>query len=88
MKKDKLNYVTKNGINFYIDFLKNTAIVTAIIEDDNIYIIDKPDLREMSETARIKGIDNVKLHTNYGLELRSNENPKVIGFDLIKKITV
>jgi hypothetical protein len=80
-----LNYVTKNGINFDIEHNGKNAIVIAKIEDDNNYMLDKSDLREMSESARMKGVDKVILHTNYGLELRSNENPKVVGFDAIKK---
>jgi hypothetical protein len=80
-----LNYVTNNGINFDIVHNGKTAIVIAKIEDEDNYMLDKSDLREMSESARTKGIDRVELHTNYGLELRSNENPKIVGFDSIKK---
>jgi hypothetical protein len=80
-----VNFVTKNGVNFDIAHNGKTAIVIAQIEDEDNYMLDKSDLREMSESARTKGINRVELHTNYGLELRSNENPKVVGFDSIKK---
>lgn len=83
-----LNYSTeKNGINYYIGDKGGTAFVVAFIEDDNSYMIDKEDAREMSLTARTKGINKVELHTNYGIELHStHENPKTIGFDKIKKV--
>jgi hypothetical protein len=85
MAKDSLPYCTKNGINFYINRDGTTANVIANIEDADIYMLDKSDLREMSLSAKIMGIDKVILHTNYGLELRSNEKPKIVGFDKIIK---
>lgn len=81
-----LPYCTENGINYYIDFLGKEAVVTANIEDENVFVLTKEDLRNMSLTARIKGIETVVLHTNYGLELHSKyENAKTVGFNLIYK---
>ena len=84
-----LNYSTKkNGINYYIGTKNYKAIVVAFIEDENNYMIDKEDAREMAETARTKDVDSVELYTNYGIELSSkHETPKTIGFDKIYKIT-
>ena len=87
-----LNYSTsKNGINYYVGFKKdkrgdNKAIVVAFIEDENNYMIDKEDAREMAETAREKGVDSVELYTNYGVELHTTSKTKSIGFDKIHKV--
>lgn len=84
----KLNYTTANGINFDIHFENKKSVIIAKIEDENIFMLDKSDLREMAETARVKGIDKVELHTNYSLELRSSEKPKFVGLDFIKKMSM
>ena len=84
--KAMLNYSTENGINYYIFWVGKKAIVQAKIEDEDVYIIDKHDLREMSESARIMGIDTVELRTNYGIELKSTEKPQTVGFDKIVKL--
>lgn len=85
----ELNYCTANGIDFYIGFNKDKAAVIALIEDENIYMLYKEDLREMSEAARIKGITNVVLITNYGLELHSRfDTAQVVGFDRIEKMSL
>lgn len=84
-----LNYSTeKNGINYYIGFKGNKALVVAFIEDEDNYMIDKEDAREMSLSAKIKGIEIVELYTNYGIELHSKEKTKDIGFDKIFKVSV
>lgn len=81
-----LNYSTDNGIDFYIGAKDTTAIVVAIVENENNYMLYKEDLKEMSSSARTKGIKTVELHTNFGAELHSrNENPKSVGFDRIVK---
>jgi len=88
-----LNYSTsKNGIDYYIGRKKdkygdNKAIVVAFITDENNYMIDKEDAKEMSETAREKGVDLVELYTNYGVELRSTQKPQILGFDKIVKVS-
>jgi DNA-binding phage protein len=88
-----LNYSTsKNGIDYYIGRRKdkygdNKAIVVAFITDENNYMIDKEDAKEMSETAREKGVDKVELYTNYGVELRSTQKPQFLGFDKIVKVS-
>ena len=83
----KTNYSTsENGINYYVATKKEKAIVVAFIEDEDNYMIDKKDAREMSLSAKIKGIEIVELYTNYGIELRSSEKAKDIGFDKIYKI--
>jgi antirestriction protein len=87
-----LNYSTsKNGIDYYIGRKKDKygdikAIVVAFITDENNYMIDKEDAKEMSETAREKGVDKVELYTNYGVELRSTQKPQFLGFDKIVKV--
>lgn len=84
-----LNYSTeKNGINYYIGFKGNKALVVAFIEDEDNYMIDKEDAREMSLSAKIKGIETIELYTNYGIELHSKEKTKDIGFDKIFKVSV
>lgn len=85
----KLNYFTEqNGIDFYIGTKGNKAIVVAFIDDESKYMIDKEDAREMSITAKSKGIDTIELHTNYGIELNSKtESPKTVGFDKIYKVS-
>jgi len=41
----------------------------------------------MSLTAKVKGINEVVLYTNYGIELHSKyEKPEDIGFDRIVKV--
>jgi len=84
-----LNYSTEeNGINYYIGRKGNKAIVVAFIEDEDVYMIDKEDAMEMSETAREEGVEVVELYTNYGVELHSRlENPQDIGFDKIYKVS-
>ena len=49
-------------------------------------IITKPELRQMSSTARTSGVKKVALYTNYGVEVRSDEKDTV-GFDRIEKLT-
>lgn len=86
-KPQPLNYCTKNGINFYIGENLNKAAAVAIIEDENQYLLTKEDLREISTSAKVKGIDNVILYTNFGCEIHSKyEKPEIVGFDMIKKI--
>ena len=88
-----LNYSTEhNGINYYIGEKKdkygdNIAIVVAFIEDDNNYIIEREDAKEMSETAKRKGVDKVELYTNYGVEIHTTQKPQILGFDKIHKVT-
>lgn len=82
-----LNYCTQNGIEYFIGYRKKEAAITAIIHDESIYFITKDELREMAETAKVKGIEKLHLFTNYGLELHSQyDNPAVVGFTSIKKI--
>lgn len=89
VRKDELNYTTsKNDINFYVGYKDKKAIVVAFIEDEDNYMIDKEDAREMVNSAKIKGIDTIELHTNYGIELRKKEKPTSIGFDKIYKLSV
>jgi hypothetical protein len=87
-----LNYSTsKNGIDYHIGRKKdkngkNKAIVVAFITDENNYMIEKEDAKEMSETAKEKGVDRVELYTNYGVEIRSSQKPQFLGFDKIVKV--
>lgn len=82
-----LNYCTENGIEYYIGSKGINAAVVAIITDENNYFINKDDLREMSCTAKEKGIENVILFTNYGIELHSKfETPSTVGFGKIHKM--
>ena len=81
-----LNYTTENGVDFYIGLKDTTAIVVAIVESEDNYMLYKEDMKEMSSSARTKGIKSVELHTNFGMELHStHENPKSVGFDKIVK---
>lgn len=84
-----LNYCTDNGIEYFIGYDKfNTALVVALMHDEELYLITKEELREMSLTARTKGIEKVILITNYGVELHSkHEKAKDVGFDAIMKET-
>jgi hypothetical protein len=82
----ELNYCTENGIEYFIGYKENKALVVAIIFNEDIYFITKPELREMSLTAKIKGINDVTFLTNYGIELHSRfEKPETIGFNRIIK---
>jgi pyridoxine 5'-phosphate synthase PdxJ len=82
-----LNYTTQNGIDYYIGSKDSTAIVCAAIKDiEFAHMLYKEDLREMSLTAKWKGIEQVELHTNFGMEIHSKyENCKTVGFDKIVK---
>ncbi len=87
--KGDLNYSTeKNGINYFVGIKGHKALVVAFIEDDDKYMIDKEDAREMAETARTKGIESVELYTNYGIELKSTEKTNDVGFDKVFKVDV
>lgn len=82
-----LNYCTNDGINFYVGQANGQSAVVAFIEDENVYIIDKPCLREMSAAAKTAGITYTTLYTNYGLELHSqHEQPKDVGFNVIARV--
>lgn len=83
-----LNYCTDNGIEYYIGWKKDKALIVAMIHDESIYFITKEELREMSLTAKTKGINHVTLLTNYGLELHSKyETPETVGLSQIIKVT-
>lgn len=84
---NKLNYCTKNGIDFDVNFVENNNVeVVAWITNEENYLLTKEDLREMGLTARVKGVNKVWLRTNYGLEIKSvRENAKTVGFDAIFK---
>jgi hypothetical protein len=88
-----LNYsTTKNGIDYHIGRKKdkngdNVAIVVAFIDDENKYMIEREDAKEMSETAREMGVDKVQLYTNYGVELHTTQKPQMLGFDKIYKVS-
>lgn len=83
-----LNYCTDNGVEYYIGWKEDKALIVAIIHNEDIYLITKTELREMSETARTYGVSKVTLLTNYGLELHSRlEKPQIVGIDKIIKIT-
>ena len=86
--KKSLPYITDSGIEFYINFIENKAIVTAEIYNENVYFISKNELMEISNTAKIKGIEIVELRTNYGIELKKSEKPTSVGFNAIKKYSV
>ena len=80
---------TETGIEYYVGYndFKEAAVV-AIIQDEENYFITKQELREMSFTAKIMGIEKLHLLTNYGIELHSkHEKAKDVGFDQIHKIT-
>lgn len=82
----ELPYCTYNGIEYYIGTKDDTAAVVAAMHDESLYLIDKNDLREMSATARTKGINKVTLFTNYGLEIHSrHETAQTVGFNKIVK---
>lgn len=66
-----LNYCTQRGIEYFIGYRGDQAAISAFIHDESIYFIEKDELREMAETAKVKGIKKVHLFTNYGLELHS-----------------
>lgn len=81
-----LNYCTANGVEYYIGWKGKEALVVAIIHDESLYMITKPELREMSLTAKTANIEKVTLLTNYGLELHSRlEKPEIVGLNKIIK---
>lgn len=82
-----LNYCLDNGIEYYIGYYKKSAAIVALIEDENVYMIDKVGLREMTESAKTAGINDVWLYTNYGLEICTlYENPSIVGLNHIVKV--
>lgn len=82
-----LNYCSHNGVEYYIGHNENKAAIVALIHSEDIYFINKNELREMSYTAKIAGIESVELFTNYGIELHSKyEKPSIVGFSKIHKI--
>ena len=82
-----LPHTTKNGIDFYIGYKGDKAIVVAFIEDENNYELTKEDAREMAESAKTKGVETVEFYTNYGVEMHSrHEKPSDLGFDKIHKV--
>lgn len=81
-----LNYCTDNGVEYFIGWKEDKALIVALIHDESIYFITKPELREMSLSARLAGIKKVTLLTNYGLELHSRlEKPETVGLNKIIK---
>jgi hypothetical protein len=82
-----LNYCTNGGINFYVGHAKGQSAAAAFIEDESVYMIDKPCLREMSAAAKTAGVMYTTLYTNYGMELHSqHEQSKDVGFNAIIKV--
>lgn len=82
-----LNYCTDSGIEYFIGWKKDKALVVALLHGEDIWLIRKPELREMSLTARTHGISHITLLTNYGIELHSRlEKPETIGFNKIIKV--
>lgn len=84
------HYTTKkNGIYYYAGEKNHKAIVVAFIQDEDKYMLDKEDLREMSATAKTKNVDSIELYTNYGIELHGkHEKPQTVGFDKIFKVFI
>ena len=85
-----LPYCTANGTEYYVGIneqVKNNAAIVALINNEEHYLLDKADLREMSETATTYGIKRVTLYTNYGIEIHSKfESANIVGLDRIIKI--
>ena len=83
-----LNYCTENGVEYFIGWKKDRALIVALIHDETLYFITKAELREMSLTARTHGIKHITLLTNYGIELHSRlEKPETVGLNKIIKAT-
>ncbi len=83
-----LNYCTDNGVEYFIGWKEDKALIVALIHDESLYFITKPELREMSATARTYGIKHITLLTNYGIELHSRqEKPETVGLNKIIKAT-
>lgn len=82
-----LNFCTESGVEYYIGNKGNEAAISAIIHNEKLCVISKDELREMSLTAKTKGIDKVVLFTNYGVEIHSRyESAKSVGMDKITKL--
>lgn len=85
-----LPYCTANGTEYYVGInkqFKNDAAIVALIDNEEHYLLDKADLREMAETAITFRIKRVTLYTNYGLEIHSKfESANIVGLDRIIKI--
>jgi hypothetical protein len=83
-----LNYCLAQGTEYYVGYRgKSAAIVSLMPEDESIYFIDKTDLKVMAETARVIGIEDITLYTNYGVEIHSkHENSETVGINRIIKI--
>ena len=83
-----LNFCLANGCEYYLGYSKDRAAIIALMpENESIYFLDKVDLRTMAETAKVRGINEVTLYTNYGIELHSkHETPEVVGLTKVIKI--
>ncbi len=82
-----LNYCLANGIEYYVGQTKDSAAIVALMYCEDLYFIDKIDLRIMAETAKTYGINKVILYTNYGMEIHSKyEKPEIVGLNKIIKI--
>jgi hypothetical protein len=81
-----VDFVTDNGINFKILWEGHKAKVFCKVEDNSEWFVSKEDLKQMSFSAKIKGVTHVTLFTDMGLELHSTERKKDIGFDRIKRV--
>ena len=81
------DYITETGIAFKIGWDGKTANLFCTTSDnEGCYLITKKDLEEMVSTSRIKGIENVNLYTNMGVELHSTENPQDYEINELKKL--
>lgn len=71
---------TKNNIKYLIGESDNkNALIVALIENKDVYLLTKDDAKEMLQKAKSPGIKTVSLMTNYGLEVHS-KMAKDLGF--------
>jgi hypothetical protein len=82
-----LPFCTESGAVYFAADNKNKSAIVAIIEDESLYLLTKEELRMMADSVKYKGVDEVILYTNYGLELHGKyESPKTVGMTEIYKM--
>jgi hypothetical protein len=83
-----LPYCLENGVEYYVGVNGKHAAISCLLDESlDVWSLDKNSIREMSLTAKTKGIETVAMYTNYGLDIHSkHETPKMVGIDRLIKI--
>ncbi len=75
MNTKQLPYCTDNGHEYTVSYKGGAAHVICNSEDntaDPMELITEDDVLSIIETAKVKGITTVTLHTNYGVAIHSH----------------